>query len=645
MQEHWLFSFQLSNFDSLFTSHHTYSKAVDADDPIPPCQKPRGYGGVAILFRKKLDFKIKKLIHGDNRITVIEIQSNPPLIICNVYMPSRNSKGNSKADDAYQASLDQLEEILNIYSATHAVVLLGDFNASLQQRKGNEQDFRLTSFVHRNSLVYAQNGQNTFAHPNKTDQAEIDYIFYNKIGADIIKLVSVESCVALNTSDHVPVYAISKVEVRQKTPGDLMMRCKPKWEKCDRLGYKTFISKHLQSFRSYKFEGSAEFDILHPLSHLVSVLHLATKDSIPSYKAEVKLKMKKLRPWSEQIFEAVKRSRLAWWEWKKAGAPQDRSDPYVQGMREAKKALRKEQRREAASLRNQKVERNMNAENDTKTFFKLIKEQRKSSATQTESLIIGDKTCNTDHEICDGWAEHFQNLATPLQNDRFDSQYKEQVNDDIECIKSICQKEAKQIRAIQAEEVQKALRKLKNNKAADAMGLTSEHLKLAGQPLVQFLTDLSNHLIQTRRVSVVLKEGIVTSIYKRGDSTLPGNYRGKTVTPVLLKVLEHILNIRHNKILDPTQSSLQRGFTQGCSSLNAAVILTECIQESKNTGQNLLLITLDAQKAFDVVDHNSLLRSLGCTSTAYRVMTGYSLKTFTQTVLLKSSGQASCRTP
>ena len=40
------------------------------------------------------------------------------------------------------------------------------------------------------------------------------------------------------------------------------------------------------------------------------------------------------------------------------------------------------------------------------------------------------------------------------------------------------------------------------------------------------------------------------------------------------------------------------------------MILTECIQESKNTGQNLILTTLDAQKAFDVDDHNSLLRRL-----------------------------------
>ena len=95
-------------------------------------------------------------------------------------MPSRNSKGNSRSDDSFQNSLDQLEEILNIYSDSHAVYLLGDFNASMVQRKGNGQDRMLEEFVSRYSLEYQQNGQNTFTHPNTSDQAEIDYIFYNQ---------------------------------------------------------------------------------------------------------------------------------------------------------------------------------------------------------------------------------------------------------------------------------------------------------------------------------------------------------------------------------------------------------------------------------------------------------------------------------
>ena len=132
------------------------------------------------------------------------------------------------------------------------------------------------------------------------------------------------------------------------------------------------------------------------------------------------------------------------------------------------------------------------------------------------------------------------------------------------------------------------------------MVLCSEHLKLGGTAVV-FITSFLNCLIRSKTVTAVLKEEILTPVYKKGDPSNPGNYRGITVTPVLLKVLEHVLNRRHNKILEETQSRLQKGFTQVCcSSLNAVVILAECFLESKNTKQDLLLTTLDTQKAFEL---------------------------------------------
>ena len=50
---------------------------------------------------------------------------------------------------------------------------------------------------------------------------------------------------------------------------------------------------------------------------------------------------------------------------------------------------------------------------------------------------------------------------------------------------------------------------------------------------------------------------------QKGNSSDPANYRGITVTTVLLKVIEHVLNIRHNAILDASQSRLQKGFPPG----------------------------------------------------------------------------------
>ena len=89
-----------------------------------------------------------------------------------------------------------------------------------------------------------------------------------------------------------------------------------------------------------------------------------------------------------------------------------------------------------------------------------------------------------------------------------------------------------------------------------------------------FLPNLVNYIFDTKQVPPVLKGGLVTPIYKKGEKTDPANYRGITVTSIMLKVVEHIMNKRHNLILGESQSRLQKGFTAGSSSIDAAVILS-----------------------------------------------------------------------
>ena len=70
------------------------------------------------------------------------------------------------------------------------------------------------------------------------------------------------------------------------------------------------------------------------------------------------------------------------------------------------------------------------------------------------------------------------------------------------------------------------------------------------------------------------------------------------------------MNEKHRQILLDTQSRLQKGFTAGSSSMGAALILTECINGAKNKREPLRVASLDVQKAFDVVNHELLLRKL-----------------------------------
>ena len=70
------------------------------------------------------------------------------------------------------------------------------------------------------------------------------------------------------------------------------------------------------------------------------------------------------------------------------------------------------------------------------------------------------------------------------QNDSFDRDYKAQVDADIGHIVSICEMESQSIEHKIEKEVVDAIRRLKNNKAMDSLGLTSEHLSLMGEILL-----------------------------------------------------------------------------------------------------------------------------------------------------------------
>ena len=88
------------------------------------------------------------------------------------------------------------------------------------------------------------------------------------------------------------------------------------------------------------------------------------------------------------------------------------------------------------------------------------------------------------------------------------------------------------------------------------MDLTSEHLKYGGQYVEIYLLNLVNFIFASKKVPQVLKSGLITPIFKKGEKTNPASYRGITVASILLKIVEHILNRRHNAQLEKTQSHL-----------------------------------------------------------------------------------------
>mgnify|MGYP001557667938 CR=1 FL=1 len=129
IQEHWLFKFEEILFKKFNSDWDFHAKFVDQADPIPPTQKPRGFGGTAIIWNSNSDLKITKLPDGDHRVVCVEIDASPkPILLMCVYMPSKGSKCR---DNEYNESLDQISHIILKYSESHDIICSGDWNATL----------------------------------------------------------------------------------------------------------------------------------------------------------------------------------------------------------------------------------------------------------------------------------------------------------------------------------------------------------------------------------------------------------------------------------------------------------------------------------------------------------------------------------
>ena len=159
-----------------------------------------------------------------------------------------------------------------------------------------------------------------------------------------------------------------------------------------------------------------------------------------------------------------------------------------------------------------------------------------------------------------------------------------------------------------------AIEKLNTGKSADENGIQAEHFRNAKEELAPLLCEIINQIFQDLDIPDSMKSGILTPIMKKGkDTNIPGNYRGIVVTNTFTKILEKksIIKDRLEEQLKKTQNPLQRGFTEKASSKFSAFITAETIARYRelNMEMELEVLTLDAEKAFDTVNHDIMFKN------------------------------------
>ena len=154
--------------------------------------------------------------------------------------------------------------------------------------------------------------------------------------------------------------------------------------------------------------------------------------------------------------------------------------------------------------------------------------------------------------------------------------------------------------------------KISSNKASGYDGLSVRVLKKIIPVFANPLCKLLNLSISTNSFPNHWKMAKVTPLYKGGARNDINNYRPISVLPVLSKILEkHVASslskfLRDNSLL----YELQSAFRPGHSTETALIRLTDQILMNMDNDNVTGLVLIDFRKAFDVIDHELLLKKL-----------------------------------
>ena len=156
------------------------------------------------------------------------------------------------------------------------------------------------------------------------------------------------------------------------------------------------------------------------------------------------------------------------------------------------------------------------------------------------------------------------------------------------------------------------IRILDPSKATGVDSLGPKIIKLAANSISYFIATLINKSISSGTFPSQLKCTKVFPVFKSGSKSDPSNYRPISILPTISKIFEkhvnkHLMNyLNKYKLIHESQS----GFRKKHSCQTALVELIDQLMTCIDKGDLIGSLFIDFRKAFDVVDHEILMKKL-----------------------------------
>lgn len=524
------------------------------------CRDIKKGGGTAIYLNEQLKHNLLENVEAFNKIAVEIRLEGKKIRLVTMYRPPERSN--------MVMFLDELEKTLDSPKLT---ILAGDLNIDLLKT-----DCVVTEKYMDLLSSYGYNIRNQICVQFATRTAScsiIDHIMTNLPNECFAKPVEI---IDISFSDHDALSLSCKI---QKEP-------KP-----------SMTVKEFQITNSKRFTELVETyhnSIESPnMEDIIEILRTAKNQSTSIKKHRVSADSFKWM--SLELIEMMKDRDMAYKIYKKHPNQPNKFHAY----RNLETNVKLKIKEAKSSYFNRKI---TDSEGNNRKMWSVINEEilgkKSSSRVPIQELTEGDSTYENHVDIANILNSYFINYARTLRSPNRVNRTRHQINSHTIFMEPISENDIKDI-----------IRNLKPKSSPGYDGITTPDLKLTVDILAPSLVSIFNSCLFNGEFPECLKETIIIPIHKDGDKKLCNNYRPISLLSILGKVFEKLINQRLLKFISSTTKidKNQFGFQKNSGTDAALCQVTHKINQYVDIGEYVVVLFIDLRKAFDLVDHTTLI--------------------------------------
>jgi len=246
-------------------------------------------------------------------------------------------------------------------------------------------------------------------------------------------------------------------------------------------------------------------------------------------------------------------------------------------------------------------------EGNLKKQWSIINEVTNRLPQKSEgiSLKIDNEYCSDEHTVANEFNTYFSTISDSY-NSSTPPFHSLNLAEDPFCTSSFY------FNKISSMEIIQLINSLNNSNSRGYDNISNKLLKNIAYNISDVLSYLFNKSIKDGTFPDELKTAVVIPLFKKGDKDRKENYRPISLLPIISKIFEKALKKRmisfltKNKFLSPKQFGFKKGVSTEDALLDFSCFLLKSLDDKKSCA----CLFVDIAKAFDMVDHQILLKKL-----------------------------------